>query len=496
LTTVPQSQSVIPSVPQSQSVIPTVPQSQPLILTVLQSQPVIPTDPQFQPSIQLDLSFGVAGSTLQDIAPQSATQSVLNYIGCGQIIQLTHDIPTGNWALPAMYQVGQIGKERMWQVGYDSVNNQVVTVHGQVGGKMQQDRREVKATGNKNNSQQAFIRAKHRYEVKWRDGYRPRGEAGYTRLPAQESVHYNPKGWPKRHSNETSNIKYPVAVQPKLDGLRCRAFLEYGLPSYGISADQERIILLTRNNKEFKFFNQLREELKLFFSFFPLGTGLDGELYNHEMAFEEIVSVCRQQKSVHDRILEVQYHIFDVIIPELSTEKRVQMLNRAFQSYTDAGHSSRRFLIVRTELMNTQDEVIQKHHQYVSQGYEGLMIRKTEKSIPRKISECHYRGKRNNSMLKFKLFVEEEVTVVSVEDGEGRESGLAMFTVQDAQGNTFATRPKGSFELRRHWYQNPDQCIGRMYTIKFQERTADGIPRFPIGKAFRDDSKRPGIMVY
>jgi hypothetical protein len=36
-------------------------------------------------------------------------------------------------------------------------------------------------------------------------------------------------------------------------------------------------------------------------------------------------------------------------------------------------------------------------------------------------------------------------------------------------------------------FENGDSYIGRKYTVKFFDRTDNGLPRDPIGLAFRED---------
>jgi DNA ligase-1 len=47
-------------------------------------------------------------------------------------------------------------------------------------------------------------------------------------------------------------------------------------------------------------------------------------------------------------------------------------------------------------------------------------------------------------------------------------------------------RPRGTREKRAEWWENREQYIGSKLTVRFQNLTADGIPRFPVGIAIRD----------
>ena len=47
-------------------------------------------------------------------------------------------------------------------------------------------------------------------------------------------------------------------------------------------------------------------------------------------------------------------------------------------------------------------------------------------------------------------------------------------------------RPRGTHEERRDLYKIAKSMVGKKLTVRFQELTEDGIPRFPVGIAFRD----------
>ena len=61
-----------------------------------------------------------------------------------------------------------------------------------------------------------------------------------------------------------------------------------------------------------------------------------------------------------------------------------------------------------------------------------------------------------------------------------------VWIVETENGQEFRVRPEGTRELRREWFENGDDYIGEMLTVKFFELTDDGVPRFPVGIAIRD----------
>jgi len=86
----------------------------------------------------------------------------------------------------------------------------------------------------------------------------------------------------------------------------------------------------------------------------------------------------------------------------------------------------------------------------------------------------------------FKQFFDEEVEIVDVMEGKGKDKGAAIFVVKNSQNKIFNVRMKGSIEQRKNWFKNPKEVLGRIITVKYQELSNKGIPRFAVGVAFRD----------
>ena len=46
---------------------------------------------------------------------------------------------------------------------------------------------------------------------------------------------------------------------------------------------------------------------------------------------------------------------------------------------------------------------------------------------------------------------------------------------------------EGKQKNLKHLFENPNECLGKPLTIKYQNLSKDGIPRFPVGKTIRFD---------
>ena len=63
---------------------------------------------------------------------------------------------------------------------------------------------------------------------------------------------------------------------------------------------------------------------------------------------------------------------------------------------------------------------------------------------------------------------------------KGTEDGAVKFLIRDIRGNEFYVRPKGSLEIRRKWLKNINNLKGKLMTIRYQELSEHGIPRFAV----------------
>ena len=64
--------------------------------------------------------------------------------------------------------------------------------------------------------------------------------------------------------------------------------------------------------------------------------------------------------------------------------------------------------------------------------------------------------------------------------------GAAIFQCVTAAGQPFDCSIKGTMADRRHYFQNPGDYVGRQLTVRYQELSDSGIPRFPVGLSVRD----------
>ena len=98
-------------------------------------------------------------------------------------------------------------------------------------------------------------------------------------------------------------------------------------------------------------------------------------------------------------------------------------------------------------------------------------------------------GKTNRSkdLLKMKDFFDEEYEIVGYHEGTGDWIGTPIWECESkVSGKVFSVTPNGPREERQRMYRNAERYIGKKLTVKYQEKSEEGIPRFPIGVGIRD----------
>jgi DNA ligase 1 len=339
------------------------------------------------------------------------------------------------------------GKTKVWSVY--AQGNRVIVNHGQLDGKMVEHEEicEGKNIGKKNETtpeQQAILVAKSSWDKKVKSGYSPeQSAAAETYFPML--------------ANELNDklVKYPCYVQPKLDGIRCLIYEKDG-----------KIHFQSRNHSMFQDFPHLKNDITAILSRNP-GLILDGELYNHDLTFQQITSIVR--KKDHPDLSKIEYHLYDLYIPDKTYQERYEMIRR----FTIPGKN---VIPVATHTVNNRKELEAKHTEYVQDNYEGLMVR-----IP---SGLYRQQIRSKDLLKYKHFKDAEFKVIGVHEGNG---GIAVFNCITSNGRTFGVNMKCTKEEKQNYLTNFEEYNGKMLTVRYQEMTDDGVPRFPVGIAFRID---------
>ena len=258
-----------------------------------------------------------------------------------------------------------------------------------------------------------------------------------------------------------SKIKYPVYSQPKLDGIRCIV---------------KKDGMWTRNGKPIISAPHIFEALKPLLEINP-DLIFDGELYADKFAndFNAICSLVKKTKPTDNDINEskekIQYHVYDLPSRNSIFTDRYHVLYKMLTNY----HPS--IVVVQTNQIDNENDVEAYYYDYVSAGYEGQMIR----------LDALYENKRSKSLLKHKSFIDEEYTIIDIEEGNGNKAGMVgAFVFKNKDGKVFNASPKFNWEICKQMLKDKESLIGKEATIKYFNLTPDNVPRFPYVIAIRD----------
>lgn len=344
-------------------------------------------------------------------------------------------------------------KDKSFKVWCISVEGNRITInHGKLGGKQQTQEyscssRNLGKANETTPEQQALLEAESRYKNQLDKGYRPSlDELEDIPLLPLLAVDYN---------KVPHKAVFPCLISNKLDGNRILAI-----------KDGSDVSLKSRMGKDVVV-PHLQDELNKLMSD---GMILDGEIYKHGYALEEIVSAIRTPSNPLHQQLE--FHVFDMVSEYSDTpfSHRYEALIDFF-SLIDSGH----VFLVQHEECRDEEELVIQHRRAVDHGYEGLMLRN--------LSGMYEAGKRSNDLLKYKTFFDDEFKIVGVVEDR---NGNAVFECYDHVANSNFNVCHGNFDERKHQLNHPEEYIGKWLTVRYQTRYKDSkLMQFPTGVCIR-----------
>jgi DNA ligase-1 len=254
--------------------------------------------------------------------------------------------------------------------------------------------------------------------------------------------------------------------QPKLDGMR---------------AVTDAKSMMSRGGKPVLGVPHIIEVLEEFFAKFP-DAMLDGELYNHEYKddFNTIIGRIKKNpdlagrseaeaEAIRDRSRKViQYHIYDMPSHDGNYAERYEWLKA---NLPDSPYIH----LVRTDEFTTEEELDELYGIYMEAGYEGQMIR----------LNTPYENDRVWALLKRKEFEDEEFPIAEIKEGIGNWAGHAKsIWIKLPNGKVTKSGMRGNKAFAKQLLE--DRKNYTHVTVRFQNRTPDGVPRFPVAIKFWD----------
>jgi DNA ligase-1 len=286
------------------------------------------------------------------------------------------------------------------------------------------------------------------------------------------------------------DLKYPLACSYKLDGVRCLV-------------KQGKVHSSTMRELRNKNLKKLLEPLLKLDDFV-----FDGELYAHDLTFQEIVSICM---SYNARIpINFRLHVFDCL--ELNEWEK----QKPEEKYKDRYDRCRDFSklcgisVIEQENVESFDEVKYYINLASSRGYEGVMLRDWD--APYKHGRATY---KQGLIYKYKFWQDFDAKIIDVKEMIGyKDDILREFDVTGYLKSTYKKEnyePKGTFgsfivevdipespkmeiggwkgltdNLRDDIWINKKDYIGKWIRFQGMKVGNKNLPRIPKNIEFRD----------
>lgn len=185
---------------------------------------------------------------------------------------------------------------------------------------------------------------------------------------------------------------------------------------------------------------------------------LDGELWIGRGNFQLLVGTVKRHVP-NENWKKVRYVVFDAPCLNRPFEDRIDELVPLLQK---AKYAEELDHVGCEGEGHLHDRLVKM----TAQGGEGLMLREPESL---------YVGKRSSTLLKVKKFLDAEATVIGHQPGKGKHTGRLGALICVLPDGTEFDIGTGFTDKER---ENPPK-IGSTVTVKFQELSRDGVPRFP-----------------
>lgn len=274
-----------------------------------------------------------------------------------------------------------------------------------------------------------------------------------------------------------------VFVQRKYNGVRVVTSMDVCVNDDG--SEYDCVIMYSRRKQLYPGFQYMKDELMQALKFYwEEGTHLylDGEVYKHGMALQDISGYARREDKPTD--VHIDYMVYDCFIPEkpdLKYSERKKILEELFSNFTHFKHVKQ----VETWKVSTEEDATKLYERfYREEGFEGAMVRL---DVPYRYSLNEYHSK---VLLKMKPAYDHEFEVVGWETGEkGKAAEALMIICQTEEGKHFPVTPAmeipdrialakkmalveadGKTHFENHWK-------GKKIIVVFDEWSKDKVPQ-------------------
>lgn len=284
----------------------------------------------------------------------------------------------------------------------------------------------------------------------------------------------------KKYNDVKVDFTDGVFVQPKMDGIRCIAYL----------TDDAKVELYSRGMKVHAKVPHINEALSSLYIMQP-DVYLDGELCfsDHKTPLQEVNSAVNSSSYDDGQKNKVVYKIYDCFNINISynQDQRINYITGLSEFLKDIDCLE----VVNTIRVNSEAELYETHSKFVEQGHEGTIVR-----LPKGKYKYGFNCSRSSDVLKVKDYEDSEFKIVDFGCGtKGKDVGAIIFVLETDSGKQFNAVPNMTINERRELYKtlSEDSFIfdieykDKMATIQYADLNRSGIPSQPKFIGIRDD---------
>ena len=263
----------------------------------------------------------------------------------------------------------------------------------------------------------------------------------------------------------------------KIDGLRCliymgedgelhtssRGAMNYDAAMYEILSHPDLVELFNNNP----------------------GLIMDGECYRHGYSLQQLNSVARTQVIAVDYGV-LQFYWYDIVDLNSDVTARINKINELASTLNLTFNPEREFksgelriqLVPHVEVSGW-DNIEKLHNEYVSEGWEGLVIRLQ--------TSLYGPNKRTNDWIKVKMYKQDTYKVIGIEQGLRHYDDM-VFILETKEGKQFKAKPFGDRNQKIEYTDNfEEKYKDHLGDVKYFYYSDEGTPLQPSFIAFRPD---------
>ena len=212
---------------------------------------------------------------------------------------------------------------------------------------------------------------------------------------------------------------------------------------------------------------------------------LDGEIYKHGLDLNVISGMCRKQDENTDYSI-LEFYWYDIFNESLPAIERIDLLQHICEDYNITFNPYQEFndnikiQYVPQELISGYDNIKEKHDQFVSEGWEGAVIRLT--------TGYYTQNGRTNDMIKVKKYDTISCKVIGIEQGLREYADMVFICQMPDSDKTFKAKPIGNYNQKVDYTIHfEDTYKNHMADIKYFNYSAHGVLEQPCLTVFRWD---------